>query len=237
MVWKAVRLAPPRFPDRRHAPARRSRAPRDASANRGLALRRTGTARGANHGGSKPQQRSLHALYPDEVPRAARLHRRRSADRRTVDLPVLGAHSSVDRADRAGHWADRVQPVHELRARRLESGADGRAQPDRRRRRHRPRRLAVDLRLRRRDRPTCGCLTWPWASQRSSSASRPCSRPATRTARAAAPRRRLLVSTTTTKRSRGSRRARPRAGCRRHRRRDPRHRGSRSGGLCPARPG
>ena len=38
--------------------------------------------------------------------------------------------------DRARHRPDRLQPVHELRARRLEGRADGRAQPDRHRRRH-----------------------------------------------------------------------------------------------------
>src|SRR5215831_14263988 len=39
-------------------------------------------------------ERSRNAFHPDEVPRAARLHRGRRADRLAVDLPVLGAHRS-----------------------------------------------------------------------------------------------------------------------------------------------
>ena len=44
------------------------------------------------------------------------------------------AHRGDGHLDRAGHRAHRLQPVHELRARRLEGRADGRAQPDRHRR-------------------------------------------------------------------------------------------------------
>src|SRR5919197_2849974 len=56
----------------------------------------------------------LDALHPDEVPRAARLHRGRRAHRRSLDLPVLGAHGGDGRADRSRDRPDRVQPHHEL---------------------------------------------------------------------------------------------------------------------------
>ena len=38
---------------------------------------------------SEPNKGAAHAFHSDEVPRVARLHRRRRADRRAVDLPVL----------------------------------------------------------------------------------------------------------------------------------------------------
>src|ERR671936_2914797 len=102
----------------------------------------------------------LDALHPDEVPRAARLHRGRRAHRRSLDLPVLGAHGGDGRADRSRDRPDRVQPHHELRARSLEDRPDGGAQPDRHRGRRAPCRIALDLRVRRRDGerlgPACG---------------------------------------------------------------------------------
>ena len=147
--------------------------------------RRTGTGRGANQRGSNYPDKGVSMRF---IPTKFHAPLDYIVGAALIAAPWIFQFSEHTAAtivlDRAGHRADRLQPVHELRARRLESGADGRAQPDRHRRRHPPRRLAVDLRLRRRVGQRVGCRSWSSASPRSSSASPPCSRVATRTARA-----------------------------------------------------